>query len=153
MLKVKTKFDAVITDCGLTENQNKEAQAFMKFDVLDSAGGKHQYTWFGNMKSEKATEFTIKTLVGAGFTGNDFTDLNKGLAAFDTSVKLTVELEHPQDSTGNVKTDKFRIKFINAKGGMTKLTGTVPSQVALFSRIKTELGVKKNKPAAAEPSW
>lgn len=154
MLKVKTKYDAVITDCGLTQNQNNEAQAFVKFDVSDEAGVKHPFTWFGSMKSEKATEFAVKTLVGAGFTGNDFADLNKGVVAFDGSVKLTVELEHPQDAQGNVKTDKLRIKFINAKGNMTKFTGTVPSQVALFSRIKTELGVKKNKTTpATEPGW
>lgn len=153
MLKIKTKYDAIITDCGLTQNDKNEAQPFIRFDVVDTDGSRHPYTWFGSMKSEKATEFAVKTLVGAGFKGNDFAELNNGLMAFDASVKLTVELEHPQDASGNIKTDKLRIKFINAKGGMTKFTGTVPSQVALFSRIKTELGVKKNKPATAEPGW
>lgn len=145
MLVIKKKLDAVITDCGVTETKDGNAQPYVKFDVTDLEGGKHQQTWFANLRTEKSTEFAVKNLVQMGFKGDDFADLSKGTIMFDASVKLTVELEHPEKD-GVQDTKKFKIKFINQKG-MTKFEGTVPSQKALFTRIKSE--VKGGKKAAA----
>lgn len=155
MLEIKKKLDAVITNCGVSEKDGNP-QPYVKFDVTDSIGVKHPLTWYANLRSEASTAFAVKTLVGMGFKGNDFNDLQNGVMQFE-AMPLTVELEHPQNAEKVEDKAKFRIKFINAKSKpVAQFTGKMASQVALFAKVKSELGIKKTaKPAttAAPTDW
>jgi hypothetical protein len=144
MFTDKKKYPATILDCGVaTDQKSGLAQPYVKFEIKNEAGATAPYTWYGSLVSEKSTEFAVKTLVKMGFTGGDFTDLNKGITIFTPGLKLNIELEYGQKADGT-KSDKLRIKWVNASSGtLEKFKGTLPSQVGLFSRIKAELGVKK----------
>jgi hypothetical protein len=152
MLKPKTKYAAVITDCGRTAKEGQEPQPFVTFELTDEAGGTHKKTWYGKMSSEATKEYAAKQLLKIGFSGNDFKDLDKGPIMFNGSLKLTVELEHGQTKQpdGTYKADpakNLQIKWINVKGKpMEKYTGAAESQVALFAKVKAELGLNGKKP-------
>lgn len=156
MLKAKTKYPAVITDCGLTtpKEDGEQPQPFIGFDITDETGTVHKMTWYGSLSTEGAMEYATKQLVKIGFQGGDFKDLNAGPSVFNQTMKLTVELEHQgtKNSEGKYIPDpskKLAIKWINVKGNMQKFTGTMPSQVGLFARIKAELGVKSKPTVTA----
>lgn len=156
MFKPKKSYDASITDCGLVEGKDGEPQPFIAFNVMDGEGNNQAMTWYGSMRTEAAKEFSATQLIKIGFTGNDFSDLKKGSIMFDGSLKLTVSLE-PQQKKNEagvyVDTDKLKIKWINVKTSkLEKFTGAVPNQVALFSRLKAELGVKKTT-SPAPSDW
>lgn len=155
MLKPKTKYNAKITDCGMTAKDGQEPQPFVTFELTDETGGTHKKTWYGKMSSEATKEYAAKQLLKIGFSGNDFKDLNKGIVMFDGSLKLTVELEHGQTKVGDTyKEDTSKplyIKWINVKSKpMEKFTGAINSQVALFAKVKAELGLT-NKPTTSTP--
>lgn len=149
MFKAEKKYDATITDCGLAD-KNGSPQPFVSFNVLDGEGNSQNMTWYGSMSTEASREYSAKQLIQIGFTGNDFSDLKKGSIMFDGSLKLTVTLEPSQKKNEAgvwENTDKLKIKWINVKTTkLEKFAGQVPSQVALFAKIKSELGVKKTTP-------
>jgi hypothetical protein len=149
MFTVKKKYDARITDAGLSTTKAGNTQAFVELSVKGDDGSLHQYTWYGNL-SEKSQEFTASSLIKMGFLGNSFDDIKKGSIMFDGTKDRTVEFDWMQkknEITGEYEnTDKLKVKWVNLKSsGLTKFDGQtgINNQAALFAKVKAELGVKK----------
>lgn len=136
-----------IVDAGLTGDESK-VQPYIRFEIQTQEGPK-EITWFGNLngstpeKKEKAEEITVKSLVTAGFIGNDFDDLNKPHQIVFNQKELDVVVKH---DTYNGKTSA-KVAFINERKGLTEFTGAAPSRSKLFAKIKSELGVKDSAPS------
>lgn len=144
-LVANKKYNAEVTDAGVATTKAGLPQPYIKLNVIDDLGQKHHMTYYGSLKSEKSTEWCIKSLINAGFQGGDFDDLNKGKIMFKGDHKFTVTLEYGQNQDGT-KSDKLKIQFING-AGLSKFEGAVPKQAATFARIKEQLGVKTQKPS------
>jgi hypothetical protein len=149
MFTEKKKYPATITSCGVGDKDGV-AQPFVKFELTNEAGAKAPYTWYMSTVSEKSISFAATALVKIGFMGNDFKDLEKGVTIFAPQ-KLNVELEFGKKADGTLS-DKLRVKWVNADRAPEKYTGTMPSQVGLFTKIKAELGVKKTAATTATKS-
>ena len=149
MFTVKKKYDAQISDAGLTTTKAGDAQAFVELAVKGDDGSLHQYTWYGHL-GESSQEFTASSLIKMGFLGNSFDDIKKGSIMFDGTKDRTVEFDWMQkknEITGKYEnTDKLKVKWVNLKSsGLSKFDGQtgINNQAALFERVKSELGVKK----------
>ncbi|MFN3453464.1 MAG: hypothetical protein ACK41T_00790 [Pseudobdellovibrio sp.] len=152
MLKLKKKYDATVSDCGVMDNGG-EPVPYVDFELINEENKQIRQRWFMNLKSEKSTNFAVTTLVKIGFKGNDFNDLKTGVIMFDKSPNITLEFEHPEKN-GIPEKDKFKIKYINTKNKTPNFEGTVPSQVALFAKIKSELGIKtKTNESKPNTDW
>jgi hypothetical protein len=150
--QVKKAYEANIMECGISETKSGKPQAYVTFSVKADDGSYHRYTWYGNL-GEKSQEFTASQLVKVGFMGNSFDDLKKGTTMFDLTKPRTVEFGYMQTQntiTGEYEdiTDKLKIKWMNLKSSGVRNfdanTG-INNQAALFEKVKSELGVKKNK--------
>lgn len=141
MFKHNEKYAATLVDAGLTESKSGNPTVFLTLEVTDDAGGKQRLIWNGHL-TEKAQEQTIKTLIGAGFSGDDVADLNKGLIMFAPKPLTVVMEEHTYEGKTTM-----RIKYVNGGGTLKAFKGQAPKMAALFSKVRAEMGVKK--PAAA----
>lgn len=130
-----------ITGVGLHQNDKGEVKPYVRM-MIDFASGPKEMTWFGNLKGStpektaKAVEGTIKTLVEAGFAGDDFEDLTRAdvLDVFWNKKELTVSLEDYQG--------KLQVRYINEKKAKKEFTGTAPKFADVFAKTKKDMGIE-----------
>lgn len=133
------KYNVKVIDAGLGASKNGSMQPWVKFQNE----AKETITWYGNLngstpeKQEKAQEITIKALVSAGFTGDDFSDLDKPFETVFTvqPVNITVGTEEYNGK----KTTK--VKFVNSQSAPKKFMGQAPKMAALFAKQRKALGI------------
>jgi len=150
MFIVKKKYEAQISDAGLTTTKAGDAQVFVELSVKADDGSLHRHTWYGGLK-EASQEYTAKSLIQMGYLGNGFDDIKKGSIMFDGTKDRTVEFGYGRkknEITGAWEEDNSRlsVKWVNLKSsGLTKFDGQtgINNQAALFAKVKAELGVKK----------
>lgn len=141
MFKGGNKYKVKVSSFGLGDGK-KGPQPFIIFEGLNGEG---TITYYGNLASDKAQEFTVKNFIISGFQGNDWNDLSNPMA-FD-SRELVIETEEYEG--------KVKVKYINrANVGPKKFEGQAPKMAAVFAKIKQELGSRKvSKQKEEEPPF
>jgi len=114
-------------------------------DQHEDVDGRH-LTWYGQF-SEKAAQFTIKTLRTLGWVGDDLSDLT----GIDTN-ECDAVIAHEQDLQGEWRA---RIRFINplGSGGVAMKSKMSSEQAKAFAeRMRGQvLALGKAAPPAATP--
>lgn len=135
------KQKATVVKAGLYTKGDKTIP-YIEFKTLSQ----ESVTWWGNLKgstpekTQMALEMTIGAFVKAGFTGNDWADLEKPVEqVFDTTKLITIVVGTSQ----NGKTIVDKIYGVDKP--MTANTSKLPKAAALFQKAKAELGVKSTK--------
>lgn len=138
MFKPNEKYKVKVQSAGLADSE-KGPQPYVVFEGLNGEG---TITYYGNMGSDKAQEFTVKNLITAGFTGSDLSDLENPMMF--KSVDLSIETEEYKGKT--------RIKYINkAYNGPKKFVGQAPKMASVFARVRQSLGDKTPVGKVTEP--
>ena len=128
MFKAGESYQAKITDAGLMETKDGQAQPFMKFKCM-SEDEQQEFTWFGSFKSQKATDIAIKALITAGFIGSDVDDLKGGLLMFKEAA-IFCELEEDDRQ-------RLKVKWVNgAAKVIKKYEGSTPKLAAAFASAR-----------------
>lgn len=100
-------FRAVPSGAGLSRAQTGNMQVGVMLNVMDADGVVgEQITWYGSL-SEKAREFTFRSLRTMGWKGDDISDLSM----LTNEVSIVVAREEYNGKTYE------KVKFINAPGG------------------------------------
>lgn len=128
MFEAGKKYNVKVSGYGLVEGNNG-ARPYIEFE-----GEAGKISYYGNINSEKAQEFTVKNFVIAGFQGDDWSDLQKPLM-FDGR-ELMIETESYEG--------KVKVKYINK--ARKEFTGQAPKMAGIFAKVKLTLGEKANKP-------
>lgn len=144
-----------LKDAGLNEFNGK-TKPFIRF-ALETDEGVKELTWYGDLvgyqdpdkakaeaNTEKAVNFTIKSLVTAGFIGNDFADLAKPGSLemyFNQKDNLTVTVKNfTSKKTGEQVPD---IKYINEGRAKKEFTGVAPKFASIFAQVRKDMGVEE----------
>lgn len=102
-------FTGRIVDCGIRETKGGEIEPVIRFKWDDADGDSKEWNWRGSLKDGKAREFTLKTLIACGFTGDDLSVLCDGSAALNTQKEFSLVIAM---DTYNGKTTP-KINYIN----------------------------------------
>jgi hypothetical protein len=139
MIMQSGTFKAHVTDVGLGYTSTGGEQIVLQFTIDEGPCQGEQILWHGSF-SEKAEKFTIKTLQTCGWTGIDISTLN------EEDMPETVSLVIAEDEF-NGQT-KFKIKWINAMGGLAiKSQMTQAQKTAFAQKLKGKLmAVQANLP-------
>ena len=127
MAKMKPgDYQARIVNYGITNNKAGDPQLAILFEYNDEENQRHEVTWFGSFK-EKALEWTLKTLIVCGFSGEDPAELATGVESglLDTISPVTIVLDE-QEYQGK----RFiRVTWVNPSGGKS-LGGRITKEEA-----------------------
>lgn len=129
------------------------------FTVTGGEYAGQKVKWEGWL-TERTAERTIESLQHCGWTGDDLSELTKGLQGLDQNeVELVVEME-PYDGPDDAKRGKSypKVKWVNRAGSGPRFAGEAMNvaQVAAFGKqfrgLAMALKAKSGQKPAAKPA-
>ena len=133
MFKTGQPYKAKVIDAGITETSSHTPQVFLEFLVNNGEGAESNFYWSGSLLTGKPVEITIKSLIAAGFTGSDISELQNDVKPF-TGESVTVTLEEYKN--------KLRVKYIG-EPKRSKYAGPIPTLANAFAQARKDLGIKE----------
>lgn len=128
-----------VKNYGIFEDKNSNAKPFIEFTNRE----KEVITWYGNLTSEKSTEYVIKALLNAGFIGNDFADLAKP-NMFKDKISVIRVGDHEYDGKTQTRVnaifgEKKEMKSMSADEAAAKIT----KAQGKFMDLRNKLGMEQ----------
>lgn len=142
MIVAPGKYRGTVVKAGIMAGKTNP-QVFMEFETADGT-----ITWFGSV-TEKSKEISIKALLAAGYSGQDWNGLTNGMKAFTPrEVNLVVEEETYQDKA------RLKVKWVNeiseSKFESMNASQITVSDRGLFQKLRAESGNGKPKTGSDE---
>lgn len=102
------KFDAKISDYGVSETKSGNPQVFVRFAFNDNDGAQKELTWYGSFVGG-AKDITLKTLIYCGLKPQHFgqlVNLANGIASgmLDTQKVLNIDVQEEPKQDGGMRT-------------------------------------------------
>ena len=140
------QFTAKISNYGLQETKNGNVMAVVQFEFEDSESKRHKLSWRGSFNGG-ALEWTLKTLLICGLTGNDPTVIADGPSSgvLNMEKEFNITIKHEIGTDGKAY---WKVAWVNEVGFSNLLTkagavaklGDLRAQVAA---LRKETGYDK----------
>jgi hypothetical protein len=142
-------YEGKLVDYGISETQHGDAQAFIVFEIEHE--GPKRLTWYGLMNTKAKTEgkkapieFTVKTILDCGFTGEAIENMAAGVQAacfpIGKVMNLTIVDNEYINSAGNeVVTSKVQWVNVPGEGGVKRIDQATASTKINTGALRAEL--------------
>lgn len=134
------------SEAELTETPDGKPQVYIRLQTVEAP--QRSISWYLGFGSEKAEEFTMKSLRSLGFVGNDLTKLSAEMLPNTVEAHLENDTFKSKKS-GEDKTE-LRVKWVNGPNDGPRTKPLAPEKAMSFAermKAKFEKFDAKNPPA------